>query len=141
MPPPLGKHELLAVRALQSLESREGPARFRVWAVLKEIFVLSDQLQRLKARRERRSAKFWQRLEEQADAGDERAKTMLMLGASIRGSRSRRGRKNQRGESELVEAINPSRIFARLAERGLVDRAWGVVGLTEAGRAIGSDGP
>jgi hypothetical protein len=39
----------------------------------------------------------------------------------------------------LKELINPSRVFAQLAERGLVDRDWGVVGSTADGRAIGSD--
>jgi hypothetical protein len=101
--------------------------------VLKEAFALSDQMQRLKADRERESAEFWQGLQDEADAGDERAKIMLMLRVSIHGSRSRRGRKNQRA---LVEAINPSRVFAQLAKRGLVDRGWGVVGLTRKGRAV-----
>jgi hypothetical protein len=35
-----------------------------------------------------------------------------------------------------VEAINPSRVFAQLAKRGLVDRGRAVIGLTSAGRAV-----
>lgn len=136
MPRELGKHELLVLDALRSLECRDGQARFHVWAVLKEAFALSEQMQRLKADREREAAEFWRKLQGEADAGDERAKIMLMLRISIHGSRSRRGRKNQRGESALVEAINPSRIFAQLAKRGLVDRGRGVIGLTAEGRAV-----
>jgi hypothetical protein len=38
------KHELLILRALQSLECHDGQARFFVWAVLKEALALSEPL-------------------------------------------------------------------------------------------------
>jgi hypothetical protein len=45
------------------------------------------------------------------------------------------GKRNKRGDAaDLEHQLNPSRIFAQLERRGLVERCWGGVRLTEAGR-------
>jgi hypothetical protein len=131
----LGKHQLLILTALRSLESQHGEGRFYVSAVLKEAYTLSEELQGLKADRDRQRAEFRQRLKQEADDGDERASMMLILAASIESFRSRRGRKQEWTNRGFVENMNPSRVFSLLVRRGLVKRKWGVVGLTAAGRA------
>lgn len=137
----LGKAQHLILKALASLEAEHGEGgQFYVWAIVDRAYSLSPQMQARERAAAEASAQRAAALRERAGQGDERASTLLMLTASLRRSR-RVPRARRTTPFWLTEgALNPSRILAGLAQRGLVARTaikgGGSAGLTDAGRAV-----
>lgn len=137
----LGTAQHLILKALASLEAEHGQGgQFYVWAIVDRAYSLSPQMQARERAADEASAERAASIRERAAQGDERAATLLML--TLRLGRSRRGPRARRTTPFwLTETtLNPSRVLAGLARRGLVTRTpikgGGAAGLTDAGRSV-----
>lgn len=139
----LGTAQHLVLKALASLEAEHGEGgQFYVWAIVDRAYSLSPQMQARERAASEASARRAAAIRERAAQGDERAATLLALtaglGLSRRGPRARRTTPFWLAEGTL----NPSRVLAGLARRGLIARTpikgGGSAGLTDAGRSVTS---
>lgn len=137
----LGTGQHLALKALASLEAENGEGgRFYVWAIVDRIYALSPGMQdRHRAATEAQAASTAS-IRERAAQGDDRAALYLSLTRGL--VRTRPSPRTRRASpfSITETRLNPSRVLASLARRGLVSRepvrGGGTAGLTDEGRRI-----
>ena len=106
-----------------------------MWAIVDKVFALADELPATDRRDNDARAARGSRMEAPARAGDDQALRYLALSRHLRSHPTRR-----KSPSIVETGLNPSRVLASLAERGLVARD-GVKGgggacLTPEGRAV-----
>jgi hypothetical protein len=148
----IGDRQRLFLDALRSLELQDRDATgayFYVWAVVEQAWLLGPEIDK----ENYKDAQARKRVElvKAAALGDEAAKERLgsfdhraALGQAINALFSNRrcgGRCLKRGDHGAEHELNPSRVLASLARRGLVERnamqGYGAtVKLTEEGRRI-----
>jgi hypothetical protein len=132
----LGKAQRLILDALAAIESERGPGACQVSDVLKEAYRRSPLLQAKEAARKTAEEESWDRMRMAAESGDTDAVRSYALSLIIDGwPRPRSYRSPEVSAGTIEKDLNPSRVLARLARRGLVWRTRGAVSLTEAGRA------
>ena len=142
----LGLRQHLMLRALVHLEEQHGAGQFYVWAVLEAAWELELRQEHEAERVARKNAEMlWkQEMAERAAQGDSEAQrnldTQRLLDSLDRALRGNGGQGRwKRPKGTWLEDVNPSRVFALLARRGLVVRhaqagQGSSVALTDAGR-------
>jgi hypothetical protein len=134
----LGTRQKLFLTALRELERQHGPGLFRTSAIAERMFAdslpLTDRALAIDATRQARL----EAVQRDAYAGDEEAIALMGLCAAIGAHRRRQTRINSlRGPARHAgDLLNPARIAAGLARRGLLKRQHGAAGLTAAGREL-----
>jgi hypothetical protein len=131
----LGKRQVLFLKAIADLTGTNGDRYYRVSHIVHRAYQRSTDLQRRDAEIDADIARRRQVLKAEAANGDEQARILLALGDLIRSYPHRRGRKAERKVVGNIERdLNPSRVLAGLARRGLLSRWKGqAYALTEDG--------
>src|SRR5262245_54325229 len=145
----LGRNQRLVFETLQKIEREHNFGAdnlVRVSYLLTKLYETPYLRARREAERERKEA---QRLKD-LESDDPKVRGLAELAQSINqaldsGKDSfvnwlvRGGERCKRGEAQDLEReLNPSRLFTQLERRGLIERCWSGVRLTETGwRAIG----
>jgi hypothetical protein len=131
----LGKAQRLILDTLAAIECERGPGAWRLSDLLKEAYRRSPLLQAkvaagITAKKESRD-----RMRRAAESGDIDAVRSYALSLINDGWPTPRPYSYEASAGTIAKHLNPSKIVARLARRGLVWRTRGTVGLTDAGRA------
>jgi hypothetical protein len=143
----LGRNQRLVLETLQRME-RENPLAkdgcYRVWYLLDRLYEFH-----FRARDEAKRADLEARLCAEAQSDDPKVReeaesalaTRKMFGAArdpgFEWLLMGKNRNKRRDAADLEFHLNPSRLLAQLERRGLVERTWGGVRLTEDGRHWG----
>ena len=131
----LGKFQRLILDTLAAIETERGPGACRLSDLLKEAYRRSPLLQAKVATRKTVKEESRERMRIAAESGDIDAVRSYALSLINDGWPTPRPHSHEGSAGAIAEDLNPSKVVARLARRGLVWRTRGAVGLTEAGRA------
>jgi hypothetical protein len=130
----LGKGQKLILDALAAMESERGPDACRLSDLLKEAYRRSPWLQAKVSARKTVKEETWERMRKAAESGDVDAVRSYALSLIMDGWPRPRPDSCEASAGTIAKDLDPSKIVARLARRGLVWRTRGAVGLTDAGR-------
>jgi len=131
----LGKAQRLILDTLAAIESERGPGACRLSDLLKEAYRRSPVLQAKVAARNTAKEESRDRMRRAAESGDIDAVRSYALSLINDGWPTPRPFSYDASAGTIAKDLNPSKVVARLARRGLVWRTRGTVGLTDAGRA------
>ena len=131
----LGKAQELGWRFARGHQFARGPGACRVSDLMKEAYRRSPLLQAKEAARKTAKEESRDRMRMAAESGDIDAVRSYALSLINDGWPIPRPYSYEASAGTIAKDLNPSKVVARLARRGLVWRTRGAVGLTEAGRA------
>jgi hypothetical protein len=131
----LGRRQRLFLATLVDLERQNGPigGYYRTSQVVRRAFDLAADLRAAADTQVSNRVATFARLRTAAATDDEFARYKFVLGAAF--ARGSKQMDHSRGGVAIERAVNPSRVIALLANRGLVRRRHGRIALTDIGRA------